>query len=106
MNASEKIQAAIERLEGLKAASTQGKWAVSAKQLDIPGFMYAPSVCAGCGWDRDTDADADLIVTLHRTIDAQLAILREYALPAALLNEQCGAQTAGPLLALAEAILA
>ena len=76
MNSAEKIQTAIAELEALKAASTQGKWAVSAKQLDIRGFVYAPSVCAGCGWDRDTDADAELIVTLHRTIDAQLKILR------------------------------
>ena len=76
MNTAEKIQTAIAELEALKASSTQGKWAVSAKQLDLSGFVYAPSVCAGCGWDRDTDADAELIVTLHRTVDAQLKILR------------------------------
>ena len=78
MNAVEKIRAAILLLEVLRTASTQGKWAVSAKQLDLTGFVYAPSVCAGCGWDRDTDTDAELIVTLHRTIDVQLAILRDF----------------------------
>ena len=82
MTVVERLEAAIAKLEWLKAKSTPGEW-------------YAPesaaSVWAGAGLSSDLlvvdDArflgDADLIVTLHRTIDAQIAVLRvgsEFAL--------------------------
>jgi hypothetical protein len=72
VNAAETIQAAIEKLERLKGRSTPGDWWRS-------GF---DDVFAGPGLSDDVvvvqDArlsfDAELIVTLHRTIDAQLAL--------------------------------
>jgi hypothetical protein len=115
MNAVEEIQAAIDKLIGLKAASRQ-----PVPDADFPELA---------GWYVDTDgnkgygifalrgyaetawpvmlygnrADADLIVTLHRTLDAQLALLRN-GLVGARMNESVGMQTTGPILALARAI--
>jgi hypothetical protein len=62
MTAVEEIRAAIEKLTELKNMSTQP---------DATGS----SDVATC-FNRH---DAELIVTLHRTIDAQLAILRHVA---------------------------
>jgi hypothetical protein len=79
MNAAEKIQAAIERLEELKADGTNGPW-----------FTWHPQRGGRCNSSVDSAThdpeesetvveggrgDVELIVTLHRTIDAQLAIL-------------------------------
>jgi len=93
----ERLNAAIEKLEALKAGSTQGLWeALPADEyvpregeLDIFGpddeFLDYRSERAlrpdgpyaeDAGYFRRPD-DARLIVTLHRTIDAQLAILEQ-----------------------------
>jgi len=96
MNAAETIQAAIDRLAYLNAATAPGPWSLGAPEFpwsswdegdvpvvvnveqlfsDRPAFLHHPGSFAESdgGFDR---LDADLIVTLHRTIDAQLAILR------------------------------
>ena len=70
MNAVEEIQAAIDTLNTMRAVSDSGAWTVAGIHPDcsiegdvnfIAGDMY--------------DYDAELIVTLHRTIDAQIALL-------------------------------
>ncbi|UAJ79988.1 hypothetical protein IT072_02605 [Leifsonia sp. ZF2019] len=90
MNAQETITAAIEKLEGLKAASVPGPWhwwnleAIDQGWTDNgPNLEGANGQTVLCGWGNDAwgisvaGEDADLIVTLHRTIDAQLALLKE-----------------------------
>jgi hypothetical protein len=93
MNAAEKIQAAIERLEELRDGSTPGPrfvcdanggdpieygplWVISHEDMstnrtdgEAPEDWFMELSCG-------RKEDAELIVTLHRTIDAQLAILR------------------------------
>ena len=95
MSAVEEIRAAIVKLTELKAESTPGPW-----ELEPPGkyfdprwddtrIMHAANRPTDPNYDRylfrdgsyaeDSGglglADAELIVTLHRTIDAQLHIL-------------------------------
>jgi len=79
MNAVERIEAAIEKLEQLKTESTQVTWSQVGAHgpSDLGVSVRIPisrhhDVLAYAG----TAANAHLIVTLHRTIDAQLAILR------------------------------
>ena len=77
MNAVERIEAAIERLEARRDASTRGRWEFS---LDPFSESVAYVIGSSEAYELASDLieeDADLIVTLHRTIDAQLAILRE-----------------------------
>ena len=106
MTPAERLQAAIEKLEHQKALSTTGPW----EAYTVPGTRKeAEYVAIGIG---DSEArvvrfeggyfDADLIVTLHRTIDAQLAILRA-ALKARTLALY--SPMTDPALALADAIL-
>jgi hypothetical protein len=101
MNAAETIQAAIEKLEALKESATPGpfgfedgwqppQWksightyvrVVAGKPNHISGIrsmvLSTDGAMPGSEGKRRTLADAELIVTLHRTIDAQLTILRE-----------------------------
>ena len=86
MSAVDEIQAAIEKLIGLRDHSLyQGKWTA----IDhANGFNYGAEN-ADDGpvlWMEDIDA-RDLVVTLHNTIDAQLAILRNVITCAHLYNE-------------------
>ena len=90
MNAVETIQAAIEKLERLKAKSTPSPW--TAMEYDSnPGDQGVPIIGGGeigsmeghltaytmtLGSEEQSVIDAELIVVLHRTIDAQLVILR------------------------------
>ena len=100
MNAAETIAAAIEKLEALRDAGTPGPYGFEdgwqPPQWKDSGWTYVrvvagePNRISGIrGMVLSTDgtlpasegkartlADAELIVTLHRTIDAQLAILR------------------------------
>jgi len=62
MSALEEIEAAINKLSGLWALSTRGPW---------DGPDEAP-----WAYDEVHPDDAALVVTLHRSIDAQLAVLR------------------------------
>lgn len=82
MNAAETIAAAIEKLEHLKGTSTDGPWVD-----EYSGEAGACVVPADAESTREAVAqlrllpaafDAELIATLHRTIDAQLAILRRH----------------------------
>lgn len=87
MNAAETIAAAIQKLAGLDSASTRGHWTAAAGFDDERNLQY--SLVAQVGFEffdvldavnEDThmaSADADLVEVLHRTIDAQLAILRD-----------------------------
>ncbi|UAJ78354.1 hypothetical protein IT072_13915 [Leifsonia sp. ZF2019] len=73
LNAQETITAAIEKLEGLRDAACQGPWE-RREDYGLTGLV------SGEGESIAIDffiPDADLIVTLHRTIDAQLALLKE-----------------------------
>jgi hypothetical protein len=83
MTPAEKIAAAIRRLEQLKADSTPGPWKASRSHpLHEGGYVGAPGLTDDSMFVAETSdfrqggADADLIVTLHRAIDAQLTILK------------------------------
>lgn len=111
MTAVEELRAAIVKLTELRDAAHDGPWSVE----EIPETgecrlvrefeFFGPQieVVAPGGMIRD---DADLIVTLHRTIDAQLAILQEAAtqLTDAYGGAQLGPEFYGNELALARAI--
>ena len=84
VSAVDEIRAAIEKLTELKVEGTIGPWLVEEvpetgeccliREFKFFGPQTAPLLefVAPGGMSR---ADSDLIVTLHRTIDAQLAIL-------------------------------
>lgn len=89
-----RLNAAIEKLETLKAESTPGPWHhwPEAGAVEIYSSWRDPedrpssetvivsSVRPRLGWGHDIyepdEPNAELIVVLHRTVDAQLAILR------------------------------
>ena len=98
MTPAETIQAAIDRLTKLRDAALPGPLEVDSNypfSSDIVG-LFAPDAkvyaikaepASDGDWDEDYDAPLDnndaphrptltLLVTLHATIDAQLAILR------------------------------
>lgn len=76
MTAGDDIQQAIDTLEWLKAESTPGEW-WATRDLKFPDVFAGPGlsddVCVVS--EARLPQDATLIVTLHRTIDAQLKIL-------------------------------
>lgn len=85
MTATERLRAAIDKLEQQLAATYpvrhDSEWVVTHEAteterhifvLDSHNDGYDGSVVADC-WST---AGAELIVTLHRTIDAQLSLLR------------------------------
>ncbi|MCS6578213.1 hypothetical protein [Curtobacterium poinsettiae] len=76
MTPLEELHAAHKRLSELSGVAARGPWEVIGER---PGDdSPAEALLAGNGWqigDWLDGADAQLIVTLHRTIDAQLAIL-------------------------------
>lgn len=94
MSAVEEIEAAIEKLETLKAHSVPGPWKHWPEAGDIEIYTDAPNprsasseyiVAAqvrprndfgGKIYVDNYEPNAELIVTLHSTIEAQLAILR------------------------------
>lgn len=85
MNPEDIIRVAIDRLEKLRAASTQPTDGGKAWIQGQDGVRYETSreIYTGplSGTSSDVvsgieSEDAALIVTLHRTIDAQLALLR------------------------------
>jgi hypothetical protein len=99
MNAVERLEAAITKLETLKGSSSPGVWATGDD-----GDIYIDRESIGhFRWFANTwNPDADLIVTLHRTIDAQLAILRHVR---AHFSGDLGISTNRHVVALADAIL-
>lgn len=97
MNAVERIEAAIAKLEKLKTRGTDGPWRAGAFHFD--GTTVSNSVGRVAAHYVPVN-DAALIVTLHRTIDAQLAILRD-----GLARRYAGVHPGVAVLALADAIL-
>ncbi|UOE45505.1 hypothetical protein [Agromyces larvae] len=80
MSQVERLRAAILKLETLRAEITPGPWIAeySGEQGHCVIPADADSTREAIALTRLYHAayDAELIVTLHRTIDAQLAILR------------------------------
>lgn len=87
MSAVEEIQAAIDKLTEMKAASTQPTGGRTSWMKGNPKrnrFEGLGDIFTGPEDHESRDIathmveeDAELVVTLHRTIDAQLAILHE-----------------------------
>lgn len=97
MTQAEEIQTAIDKLTALKASSTPGPWDIEdgwkppqwnehtyarvvAGQPNPISGIRSPVVSTngsapGSAAKRRDLADADLVITLHATIDAQLTIL-------------------------------
>lgn len=72
MTPLEELQAAHKRLSHLRTSSAPGPWLVNVagfEEFDVEGEQ---PFNVGSTYAR---AEADLIVTLHRTIDAQLKVL-------------------------------
>ena len=79
MSNQARISAAIEKLERLKAESTPGPWTYRERVLGLPNTTISAGDGVHVGYATPmhaTAANAHLIVTLHRTIDAQLELLR------------------------------
>lgn len=90
MTPLEELQAAHKRLSELHEDSAKGEWGhwpeggwveVYAKQPDASREPVVQGVRPLSGWQgpiyqNNYEPTADLIVTLHRTIDAQLEFLR------------------------------
>jgi hypothetical protein len=86
MSAAETIQAAIEKLERLRDSSSPAPWIADedtlyttekwknayGRVMPRPIFMAEGNYVSGYAY---IEADAELILTLHRTIDAQLSAL-------------------------------
>ena len=99
MTAAQEIQAAIEKLTDLQALADEGPWMHYDGDVvmgDPTDYVQAYPVVAECG----SNNNAELIVTLHRTTDAQLVIL-ELAVAYGELSEGEGSRfiTAAKLLA-------
>lgn len=96
-NPAEEIKAAIDKLTALKAKSTPGPWMdwhsnmadengvhIPDEQMDPEDYepFYCPPVTGVFLMDvhgrKTQEANADLIVTLHATIDAQMAVMRNF----------------------------
>ena len=97
----ERLEAAIAKLEQLKADGTLGPWNVdmipeTGECRVVRFFEFFGSHLEEVTNGGSIQPDAELIVTLHRTIDAQLAILRAGLSDGAPLHTE---------LALADAIL-
>ena len=74
MSAVEEIQAAIVKLTELRRLSND--WQFEVTKSDGHSYMGSLSIVESVAPEAIDPVDADLIVTLHRTIDAQLVILR------------------------------
>lgn len=89
MTGAERVQAAIEKLEGIRG-NGEDVWTAAGRTIeDQHGTRVAQDMLT---------SDAKAVVTLHRTIDAQLAVLRVYLEYPFLPLEE-------PVMSLAAAIL-
>ena len=119
MNEAGRISAAIEKLERLKAESTPGPWAsvqdgqhatLVRRPPKSESAIHTPADIplhwdGGYGYDPTMEAsDGELIVTLQRTIDVQLELLR-LALKYGELDAGSGSRFIKGARALADAIL-
>ena len=81
---AQRIEAAIVRLEELKAGGTPGPWGGHINILGITRLVDSQRFVLAELYDLDKEGNGyfeasdnlDLIVTLHSTINAQLALLR------------------------------
>ncbi|TFD51990.1 hypothetical protein E3T46_07835 [Cryobacterium sp. Hh11] len=89
MTAVDEIQAAIEKLTKLKLNAYRGAWKIVNKSMQGDHGLEHEKCdiqeVANGSWTEDDGyqpalliEEAELIVTLHRTIDAQLAILADF----------------------------
>src|SRR5690606_23712874 len=113
----ERLQTAITRLEQLRDDSTPGPW---VKRYFLGMDVWPVIISDGIGEVTDSvqggfpqEADAELVVSLHRTIDAQLGIRRSALArvpplePGAIVSfDVSPGSRIGQALALADAILA
>jgi len=107
MNCVERLQAAIEKLEALRDQSFAGPWSAFHSGVSHGDHSYVMadhnailSVSANDGEDEEYRAPtAELVVILHRAIDAQLGILR------AATSMWTTAREEGHAMNLADAIL-
>ena len=84
MTPAERLQAAIWKLEQLKSEAFPGPWEILTSGVEGGDHWYITAdneailyVTANDGSDEELRAPtAALVTVLHRTIDAQLAILR------------------------------
>lgn len=74
MTPQERLQAAIEKLEALVRLGSDGPW--NADRLTAGRATVISNGVGRSVAHYVEENDAERIVTLHRTIDAQLAILR------------------------------
>ena len=81
MTPVERLQAAIDKLEQVREHTVPGPWRVEPHDDTYAAIRAGVSyVTSGANFREEPDLysrEAELIVTLHRTIDAQLAILRD-----------------------------
>lgn len=81
MTPVEEVEAAIAKLTTLKDTSTPGDWFLTYESATHPRVWGNASLDSLDADHVATTArsaiDAELIVALHRTIDAQLAVLNE-----------------------------
>lgn len=103
MNAVEKLEAAIAKLEELRDQSSLGPWCAWKLRGNTGRMTYGIEDAYG----EDiavirSSPESELIEILHRTVDAQLAILR-HAL--GLLRDGYYVAAAPTEIALADAIL-
>ena len=73
MTPAERLRAAIADLEQQRYRAKPGRWTISNGAVMHSGGIGLNPVLLR---QPNSQADAELIVTLHRTIDAQLTILR------------------------------
>lgn len=106
MNPAEKIQAAIDKLDALRIASGTEAWTWESGEdlgANVRSEQFGVRFTTGYVGNNDSRNDAELIVTLHRTIDAQLELLR-HALRFIRQHPSANGYT-GPAFTLADAIL-
>lgn len=68
----ERLETAIEKLEGVRRLTTPGPWRVRS----TPGDVLVRGAENAEVFRGNRNLDGSLVVMLHRTIDAQLTILR------------------------------
>lgn len=107
MSSVETLEAAIARLEELKAESTPGEW-WTTRDLKWPGVFAGPGLSADVlvADEFRLPGDAQLVVTLSRTVDPILDMLRfARGLFGAQIQGEQAAATVDLALYLARAIL-
>jgi hypothetical protein len=106
MTPAETIQAAIEKLARLRDGADADFFAID--DVGTESYLGYLRVAQSVDPSTITPEDADLIATLHATVDAQLALLAETHRQYAAWGNRVGRHTVDPdglVLNLANAIL-